>query len=926
MISGSDDGQVIKLKELFEKHEEKAIWDFIKKNPEAVNCRFLVERNILQMAITKKMPLLIEKLITNHPKLIHEFDRIHQGIFHHAVNCYDPHIMQMLITAAPELINHQRQDGKTALHLAMNAQNELAVQQLVLAKANIYIADIQEITPYSLVNGNPILLKAMCCWSQVLQPPPQEEPLSEVIINDIKNLSRKFALLKINPVKPLTDPTISADRFRTSIIMDKVDTSLSLEMIDDWDVIKLKEYLTEGGDPNILVIFGRPLILHLFLRATTQCSKTDDYDCMEAQLFYLLLKHALLDKSGSNANQCIQEHLVENAPVKMQLLHHAQRHMSQELGIMRTYYHQQVKSLETEFDNILLFAGLHQLQRANQNNTKAPNEVSELTRPQKILEKLCMGSMPYNKERTFNTRYISNMINGLLSQTTAKKMIAHIKKIWPNFDSEQKLIANFIIKELVIIDFYRHSQTIDKKHILFLLEDNKKTFPLHAPKLNAFFNNLFHFSDSMNKHPIYINHTLLEIWRRELIIAPSLTSFRELVTNATNSPLKARMAYVKQIANEINALTLAGYQAIRIEELYDKKWSDINTQNDAPNIMRCIDISNKLSFYIQEMIVSAENVQAAARVFELFILVAMELCTTNNHPGPNISAAFAIMNAFNTAVTGRLTKPLQAIDKDIDKKLQQLNKFAKPSKNFKWLRLTELAHPTTLPYLGKMLSDVTFIYDGNPNLTMMCEVLGSKLRQFSQLQRAISSVTSLPTTDIDQFLGTHVFLNEDELYKRSCTLLPPDIMIDSLSISQLINSIERYIHKEILPHIIWKSKRFEGPAMINPICQCLGNHLQTMQKGATLKEDIVRSKKMIGDLVSLINKHYPEATLEYATYIAQIHELENMTDSTVSDPNISISGSEALIFTSLEESATLPPQQLQKKHTLSFGNLRKSHK
>ncbi|HRE31492.1 MAG TPA: RasGEF domain-containing protein, partial [Candidatus Berkiella sp.] len=114
-------------------------------------------------------------------------------------------------------------------------------------------------------------------------------------------------------------------------------------------------------------------------------------------------------------------------------------------------------------------------------------------------------------------------------------------------------------------------------------------------------------------------------------------------------------------------------------EFYNQGWSHDNRQVNSPHIMASIDISNKLAYCIQEMIVNADNVQMAARIFELFILVCAELCSTNNYLGPNLSAAFVIVGAFNTAVTGRLTKTLQTLEKDVDKKLQQLNNFAKPS-------------------------------------------------------------------------------------------------------------------------------------------------------------------------------------------------------------------------------------------------------
>lgn len=879
------------------------IWGYLCEFPEAVNCLFIAERNILHMAVLKKKVLLVKKLLEQHPELIAQHDKTQQLAFHHAMVAYDEEILSMLIEAAPDLIDAQRNDGRTALHLAVYSHVLPAIQQLIKAKANIYIQDSSGTSPYALAKESLVLFKSMCAWGTLIYEPKVAASSSQPI-RTVDELSKKFALLNINPLDQSAEPP-SVYEAKNDVVHRNKDTATLIPLSDviNGDMIKLQQYLDQGSDPDAKYILDRPLILSLFLKATATLEEQNRIDQLQGQKFLHLAKFALLsqtDRSGRN----ILEYLEHHTPAKVQLLKETHSQMQACAGRLMLNYTRSINDIGEEFINILLFAGLHKLKLANKGNQSGLAAKPAPTNRVDLIDELCTGVTPYNQGKTFNAEYVSNMTYGILSGLTVQEILAHLKARWPDFNLEQKLIANFMVKEIMTIDFVKDYHQVSKADIEFILAGNEEAFPLHAPKMNAFFDNIFNFRDMLLGHPIYRNCQFLLKWQNENV-HDAMPSFYDLIKEAANLSRKQRKPLIKQIAAEFSSLSCNKFTSIHIEEFYNKAWSGSRSGELSPNIIASIQMTNDLVNYIKEIIVSAKDIHEAGILYELFVNVAAELCCSKNPSGPDMACVLIIMGALNTSDVNRLRKAFGEFDRKVEKKIDLLNKLIKPSKNYTWLRQTELAHQLFIPYLGKLLTDITFIYDGNENWSIACEMLGMKFKKLIEQQARVLAVPVVQTTDLTHLLKTHLFASEERIHEISTKLVPPVITIDSYSLSQLLFTINNYVNEKVIPNVNYNGKSYTAHHIVAAIFAQLKKQLLKEKESETFDGDVVKARKMMGDLILLVNARNPEITLNYLSYAFQLHEIRAQ-----STPTLEVSEQVApIIYGKVEKSASMPETQ-----------------
>lgn len=910
MLSGSNQNPHLpRLNALFlskEKSDDgEKIWAYICKNPDAVNCLFVLDRNILHMAVVRKKGFLVKKLLQQYPELINQHDRMQQTAFHNVIMSYDYGILAMLIEAVPELMDSQRNDGQTPLHLALHSKNKSAIQHLVKAKANIYMTDDNGTSPYMLAEEFPDLLASICAWGKIIHREKTDVSLPQSK-DSVDDLSKKFSLLKINPA--VQSFAISSTAQAQQQLPKSTNKLMFLKDVISGDINTFQQYLEQQGDPDAKHIFDCPLVLHFFLQATSLSQDQDGVKQLYANKFLLLTKYALISQTDSNGRTLL-ENLEHNASVKVQLLKQAYSELRLLASRLIRSNTDSIKAIGDDFEDLLLFAGLNQLKLANKYNQKGLESRPAPFNRMEIVDDLCKGITPYNKEITYNPGYISNMTYGLLSALSAKDILAHLKNSWPQYNFEQRLIANFIVKELMIIDFCRDLHLIDKTEIEFMLEGNTQTFPLHAPKMNAFFGNVFEYRDILLENPIYINHKMLLTWQKENLQHYQMPSFGELIKATANLPRKKQKPYIKQIADELSSVSGSKFAAIQMEEFFNTAWSKHDAQETSPNIMACIQMTNNLVRFIQEIILSAKDIQEAQRLYELFVNVAARLCRSKNPSGPDMASVFIIMGALNSADVNKIKRIFGEMEKGIDKKLDYINELINPSKNYAWLRKLELSHQVSIPYLGKLLTDITFMYEGNENWLIVCELMGIEFKNLMKRQANILSVTKDSTTDLTNMLITYPFVSEDKIYELSSKWIPPEITIDSYSFLQLLFAVDNYVNKKVLPNINYNGKCYKGPNIIDPIFWQFKKHIICEGTSETLNEDYIKARKLIGDLILLINSRYSDTTINYMSYTFALNEIKSEVKSM---PVLNKEAS-AIIYTSVEKSNSSTEKPQKKK-------------
>lgn len=130
------------------------------------------------------------------------------------------------------------------------------------------------------------------------------------------------------------------------------------------------------------------------------------------------------------------------------------------------------------------------------------------------------------------------------------------------------------------------------------------------------------------------------------------------------------------------------------------------------HISNFIKASNQLTNFVAYMIVRKEDQKKRVQVIRYFVNVA-EKC----HQYNNYSSMTAIISALYSSPIHRLKKTWCFVSKETLLKLENMNKLMNSSRNFNEYRdmLKFVTAEPCLPFFGVYLSDLTFIYHGNPD-------------------------------------------------------------------------------------------------------------------------------------------------------------------------------------------------------------------
>lgn len=136
---------------------------------------------------------------------------------------------------------------------------------------------------------------------------------------------------------------------------------------------------------------------------------------------------------------------------------------------------------------------------------------------------------------------------------------------------------------------------------------------------------------------------------------------------------------------------------------------------DITSITEFIRFSNQLTNFVAYMILRKADVRKRVQLIRYFVQVA-EKCRLYN----NFSSMTAIISALYSSPIHRLKKTWKFVTADILALLQNMNKLMNSSRNFNEYRdmLKFVGSEPCIPFFGVFLSDLTFVYHGNPDFLM----------------------------------------------------------------------------------------------------------------------------------------------------------------------------------------------------------------
>lgn len=168
-----------------------------------------------------------------------------------------------------------------------------------------------------------------------------------------------------------------------------------------------------------------------------------------------------------------------------------------------------------------------------------------------------------------------------------------------------------------------------------------------------------------------------------------------------------------EMANQLTFTDSSIFQKVSIHACLTKVWGQKSfLRENIDSITEIIKNSNQLTNFVTFMILRKPELKKRSQTIAYFIKVA-ERCRTLN----NFSSMTAIVSGLYSSSIHRLKKTWEITDSTLSRSLQNMNKLMNSARNFSEYRniLKFLGPEPCVPFFGVILSDLTFVFHGNPN-------------------------------------------------------------------------------------------------------------------------------------------------------------------------------------------------------------------
>lgn len=227
-----------------------------------------------------------------------------------------------------------------------------------------------------------------------------------------------------------------------------------------------------------------------------------------------------------------------------------------------------------------------------------------------------------------------------------------------------------------------------------------------------------------------------------------------------------------EVARQLTIMESTLYNRIKPTECLDKSWSKPDAAEGAENIKAMILRSNQITAWVAEAILYQTDLKKRVSLIKHFVHIA-EKCRALH----NFSTLTAIISGLNSAPIHRLRRTWDLLNARVAMSAEDLNRLMNSSKNFSQYR--EALHqmqPPCVPFLGVYLTDLTFIEDGNPDMSVKARHLiniskrqktADVIRDIQQYQAVPYSLTVVP--EIQDYIRSCMDITRDisELYDIS---------------------------------------------------------------------------------------------------------------------------------------------------------------
>lgn len=169
---------------------------------------------------------------------------------------------------------------------------------------------------------------------------------------------------------------------------------------------------------------------------------------------------------------------------------------------------------------------------------------------------------------------------------------------------------------------------------------------------------------------------------------------------------------VRELARQLTLYDSELFRRIVASELLNKNWTSSKSSVTAPNVLALIERFNEVSFWVATSILNENRPGKRRKVVEQMLLLATEFQTLNNFHG-----LMSVLAGLMLSPVARLKKTFAKVDRNLAQRFEEFKSIMSPLSSYKAYRgqLNQVPKKEPcLPYLGTILSDLTFLEDGNP--------------------------------------------------------------------------------------------------------------------------------------------------------------------------------------------------------------------
>ncbi|KAL0480509.1 gefJ [Acrasis kona] len=186
------------------------------------------------------------------------------------------------------------------------------------------------------------------------------------------------------------------------------------------------------------------------------------------------------------------------------------------------------------------------------------------------------------------------------------------------------------------------------------------------------------------------------------------------------------------------------YRAIEPSELLNQAWSKEKLKHRAPNVQACTDSFNIVSSWVANSILEIDDLRERKERLQRFIKIARILLDFNN-----FSSVLVIVSGLQNASVYRLKKTWADLG-NLQNDFQLCVDTMRSDRSFHDYRKKLInATPPCVPYLGILLTDLTFVEDGNPDSVNTSD--GRKLINWKKKKLVHEVISNIKQYQFDRY-------------------------------------------------------------------------------------------------------------------------------------------------------------------------------